>query len=73
MKCMHCNQEVESLNFCPHCGSALSDKAKELEASKITNARLEVLLKVSQVTNDEKTLLAIKDLITKLKQNKKED
>ena len=74
MKCIHCNKDIEMLNYCPHCGNPLNESAKELENIKLTNARLEVLLKISELTDDEKTLVAIKNLIIKLKDNnKKED
>lgn len=67
MNCANCKKDVEKSNYCPHCGFPLNDEAKKLEDMKITNARLETLLKISELTSDEKTLLSIKNLVAKLK------
>lgn len=67
MKCANCKKDVEKLNYCPHCGYPLNDEAKQLADIKITNARLETLLKISELTSDEKTLITIKNLVSKLK------
>ena len=60
-------QEIYEFDFCPHCGTPISDIAKQVEIKKNTNIRLETLLKISKLTNDEKTLTIIKELIDKLK------
>jgi predicted amidophosphoribosyltransferase len=67
MKCLNCKQEIYEFDFCPHCGTPISDIAKQVEIKKNTNIRLETLLKISKLTNDEKTLTIIKELIDKLK------
>ena len=66
MKCLNCKQEIYEFDFCPHCGTPISDIAKQVEIKKNTNIRLETLLKISKLTNDEKTLTIIKELIDKL-------
>ena len=40
----------------------------KIEESKRLNTRLETLLKLTEITNDEKTLNIIKDLVTKIKE-----
>lgn len=73
MHCKNCNELIEQANFCPHCGHPISEEAIKLDNIRTTNIRLETLLKLSESTNDEKALLSIKNLIEKLKENKKED
>ena len=69
MKCKKCGNEVLNYNFCPSCGEAITDAAKGLENAKIINARLETLLKVVDLVDDEKTLTIIKKLIENIKKN----
>lgn len=67
MHCKNCNELIEQANFCPHCGHPISEDAIKLENVKTINIRLETLLKLSKLTDDEKTLSAIKNLIADLK------
>lgn len=66
MKCLNCKQEIYEFDFCPHCGTPISDIAKEVEIKKSINIRLETLLKLTSLVEDEKTLNIIKDLVDKL-------
>ena len=68
MKCTNCKEEIINYNYCPNCGTPISKEAKKIEESKRLNTRLETLLKLTEITNDEKTLNIIKDLVTKIKE-----
>jgi hypothetical protein len=57
-------------NYCPNCGRALNKTAIEIETNKILNIRLETLLKLTDLINDEKTLLLINDIALKIKNSK---
>ena len=70
MKCKNCQAEIQDFNYCPVCGEPLTDKAVEVEKQKVLNIRLETLLKLTKTTDDEKTLLLIKELISKIKLDK---
>ncbi len=67
MTCKNCKTTIAGLNYCPNCGMPLNKDAIELENTKVQNIRLETLLKISQLVEDEKTLLLINELITKIK------
>lgn len=66
MKCEIC--KTVTSNYCPNCGAPLTKESIELEKNKVLNTRLETLLKLTQNIDDEKTLLIIKDLISKIKE-----
>ena len=66
MKCLNCTKEINDFDFCPHCGTPISDVAKQVEIKKNTNIRLETLLKLTTLIDDEKTLIIIKELVDKL-------
>ena len=66
MKCLNCKQEAYSYDFCPHCGTPLTEKSKKVEIQKNTNIRLETLLKLTTLVDDEKTLKIIDELVKKL-------
>ena len=55
MECLNCKKEIYEFDFCPHCGTPISEVAKQVEIKKNTNVRLETLLKVAKLTSDEKT------------------
>ena len=67
MKCEKCQTIITDYNYCPTCGMPLTENAIELEKNKTLNTRLETLLKLTETIDDEKTLILIKDLITKIK------
>ena len=67
MKCELCQTELTGYNYCPSCGRPLTGKTIELEKQKVLNTRLETLLKLTESIEDEKTLLLIKELISKIK------
>ena len=55
--CEVCNNELnENFDFCPFCGEAISEKAKELENQKIINAELVLIANLIKTTTDKKTL-----------------
>ena len=67
MKCSHCEAEINNYNYCPNCGTPLTENTINLENTKILNTRLETLLKVTEIIDDEKALNTIKELVLKLK------
>ena len=67
MKCINCKEEVNNFDFCPHCGTPLSEAARSIEIQKNINIRLETLLKISQLTDDEKTLELIENIANQLR------
>jgi predicted amidophosphoribosyltransferase len=67
MKCLNCKHEIYEYDFCPHCGTPISELAKKVEIKKNTNIRLETLLKLVNLIDDDKTLNIIKELVNKLK------
>ena len=69
MKCLNCKEEVYNYDFCPHCGTPLTDTAKSIEINKNINIRLETLLKLATLTDDNKTLEIIENIATQLKNN----
>ena len=66
MKCLNCKLEAYEYDFCPHCGTPLNEKAKKVETQKNINIRLETLLKVTTLTEDEKTWKIINQIINQL-------
>ena len=66
MKCLNCKQEVYNYDFCPHCSTPLTDKAKQIKIQENNNIRLETLLKVSTILEDEESLILIRELANKL-------
>lgn len=65
--CSVCKKQVsENYNFCPYCGKPLTDLAKELIKTQIDNNRLEVLIKLIDNVDDEKTLKLIKSMVKKI-------
>lgn len=67
MKCLNCKHEIYEYDFCPYCGTPISELAKKVEIKKNTNIRLETLLKLVNLIDDDKTLNIIKELVNKLK------
>lgn len=69
MICKNCNNIIEDYNYCPNCGRALSKLAIEIENNKVLNTRLETLLKLTEVIEDEKTLSLINNIALKIQKN----
>ena len=68
--CEFCNKEVEeNFNFCPYCGEALTDIAKQINAKVKTNAKLELVFKLLENTNDEKTIELLQNFVEQAKKN----
>lgn len=70
MKCLNCKEEIYNYDFCPHCGTPISERAKNVEIQKNINIRLETLLKLTKLTDDKKTLEIIENIANQLKDNK---
>ena len=69
MECINCKMNISNYDFCPHCGTPISEKAKKIEIQKNINIRLETLLKISKLTDDDATLEMIEKIATELKNN----
>ena len=63
MRCSLCESNSTNYNYCPNCGRALTEESKKLENSKVLNTRLETLLKLVDVIDDQNTLVKVKDLV----------
>jgi len=66
MKCINCKEELYNYDYCPHCGTPISDKAKKVEIKKNNNIRLETLLKLTTLIDDDESLELINELAGKL-------
>ena len=67
-KCDKCNSTLQNeYSYCPYCGTPLSDQAKLLEKSKLKNIRLETLLQLLTLIEDEESLKRINSLIKTVK------
>ena len=40
MKCLNCKEEIYEFDFCPHCGTPISEIAKQVEIKKNTKKQL---------------------------------
>jgi len=66
MKCINCKEELYNYDYCPHGGTPISDKAKKVEIKKNNNIRLETLLKLTTLIDDDESLELINELAGKL-------
>lgn len=66
MKCINCKEELYNYDYCPHCGTPMSEKAKLVETKKNNNIRLETLLKLTTLIDDDESLELINELANKL-------
>ena len=57
MNCKECEKEIlENYNFCPYCGSAISDVAKRLNKEKVDLIKVRLINEVCDQISDKKTL-----------------
>lgn len=60
-KCFICKKDVDlDANFCPWCGAAISQTAKELAQQKETCIKLETVKDAIALTKDVETLRLLK-------------
>lgn len=65
--CQFCEKQVvEEYNFCPYCGEPLNAQAKQLLNEKLDIAKLEQIKGLIELVQDQKTLLMLKDIATKI-------
>lgn len=65
--CSACKNEIsENFNFCPNCGRPLTELAKRLVTEQKINCELELLIKLIDYVEDDKTLKLLNALIKKL-------
>lgn len=62
--CKKCSNILnQDYNYCPYCSNPLTSDAILLEKKKLTNIRLETLLQLLTIIDDETSLNRIKVLI----------
>lgn len=65
--CKFCASPLdETFNFCPHCGTANSAKAKQLEAEHKKLVQLQFIANLVGVVKDKNTLVLLEKLGEKL-------
>lgn len=66
--CKTCNNELEeNYNFCPYCGTALTDSAKEMLKQRDCVVNLQLIEKLTDCINDEQSLNILKKVADELK------
>ena len=67
-KCPTCSNYVEdNFHFCPYCGEALTDTAKEVVRKQSTIAQLRLINLLIEKVQDKKTLELLEKLTTMYK------
>lgn len=69
MVCKKCSKNIESGNFCPNCGTAISEIAVKIEKAKADAIKLKLIAEIVNKTADEKTLCLLKDMTNKISNN----
>ncbi|MGN1222707.1 MAG: zinc-ribbon domain-containing protein [Christensenellales bacterium] len=67
INCSNCNQELENnFEFCPYCGEAISEIAKDLETERETNTKLALIVELVKEIKDEKSLKTLEKFVKKI-------
>lgn len=67
-KCEKCGELAKSnFNFCPNCGEALTEIAKNIKKEDRRGAMLETVIALSDKITDPKDLKILNELLKKLK------
>ena len=65
--CKNCEKDLsKNYNFCPYCGSAVTEIAKRLNKEKCDLIKLKVINEITQKVTDKNTLKILNNLADKL-------
>lgn len=65
--CKICQKQIaKEYNFCPHCGSALTEIAKRLNKEKFDVIKLKLLNDIAEKIEDKKTLKQLNSIAEKI-------
>lgn len=69
-KCPVCEKQIiKEYNFCPYCGEAMTDLAKEFSKKQTAIAHLKLLSALIEKVQDKNTLDLLEKLVNQYKKN----